>query len=369
MNRIILLLLLFFSGSLHSQFLLFPGDANNDGVANYIDVLPIGLAYGEEGPSREIPSTDWLPQQFFPFGQILPFSGVEYGFIDCDGNGIIDSLDIEAIALNYDSIQNMANPPPMPYTPSDTLFTTNIPELSVSFQVDTVFVSDTIRADIDIVYSDPINIEPALGVALGLEYDAEFVKDSLTLIFPDTISDDLMFVSAASNFLSFWRLPSEGRIELGAAGRGQNAINNTRTIATAMIIIEDIIVRSEGEIPFYFTLSDIMLLNANEQVLEINFHSDTLLLLDTLVNANELIIGEDIKVYPNPSRGYLTLESEGANIEQVRLINQMGQEVSVKDYNARRKVRFDALNIPRGIYILHIKTAKGWLIRKVVFMN
>ena len=122
MNRIIIVPFLLLYSFVNAQFLMFPGDTNNDGIANYYDILPIGLAYDSLGPPRELPSFNWEAQEFFPWGKILPFSGVEYGFIDCDGNGIIDSLDVEAIALNYDSMQMEANPPPMPYELPDTPF-------------------------------------------------------------------------------------------------------------------------------------------------------------------------------------------------------------------------------------------------------
>ena len=149
MNRIIVLPLLFLFNLSSAQFLMFPGDTNNDGIANYYDILPIGIAYNALGEPRPIPNIDWLPQDFFPWGQNLPFSGVEYAFIDCNGNGIIDSVDVEAIAHNYEMRQGEANPPPMPYELPDTLFTTDIPGLNISFSMDTAFVTDTFFAQIN----------------------------------------------------------------------------------------------------------------------------------------------------------------------------------------------------------------------------
>ncbi|MBK9013208.1 MAG: hypothetical protein IPM82_03480 [Saprospiraceae bacterium] len=118
--------LLSFLCSLHlaaQPIILFPGDANNDGVANQYDLLPIGVAYGQEGFPRPGATLDWLPQ-FLPqqWLQALPVSGVNLGFCDSDGNGLIDSFDIDAIALNFDSTQTGAQPPPMPYLLPDTCF-------------------------------------------------------------------------------------------------------------------------------------------------------------------------------------------------------------------------------------------------------
>jgi hypothetical protein len=346
---------------------MFPGDTNNDGIANYYDILPIGLAYNSAGPPREIPNIDWMPQEFFQWGQILPFSGVEYGFIDCDGNGIIDSLDVEAIAFNYDQMQLEANPPPMPYELPDTLFTTNIPELSISFNVDTVMVMDTFFAEIIINYPGPGDIEPALGIAFGLEYDAELVKDSLTVIFPDTIADDLMFISAASNFLSFYRLPQEGRIEMGAAGRGQNAINGPRVLAKVRFVVEDVIIRSV-EREFAFTFTDILLINVNEQVLEIGTFSDTIILIDTSsVLVEEVVLHDEIQVYPNPASDYITIESGDFNLKDVLIYNRLGQVVFSRKITNQNRIHIKIENLPHGIYFAKIHTDKGILTKKICF--
>jgi type IX secretion system substrate protein len=369
MNRIILLPLFFFCISLNAQFFMYPGDTNNDGVANYIDVLPIGLAYQGEGPPREIPVINWAQQEYFLFGQTLPFSGVDYGFIDCDGNGFIDSLDIEAIYINYESMQSNAFPFPQPYEPSDTLFTTNIPEVSISFEIDTAFVSDTILVAIEILFPGSLAVEPALGLALGLVYDTEFIKDSLTVIYPDTISDDLMFVTAASNYSSFWRLPDEGRMEIGAAGRGQNAISGSRTIATAFIVIEDVIIRSEGEKPFYFELTDVLLLNDQEQILEVNFHSDTLLLIDTVVGLVDLIYPDEVKIYPNPTRDDITIQSKKYPVQEVLFFNQLGQAIRRDLIAERRKFRLPTDSLSVGIYFLQIRTTGGIVVKKMIISN
>ena len=105
-----LLLLIFACAIAHSQVIMFPGDANNDGVANQYDILPVGVAYGMEGFPRPGASPIWQPQfQPFAWPQNLPVSGVNLAFVDSDGNGLIDSLDIDAIAFNFASTSFLAN--------------------------------------------------------------------------------------------------------------------------------------------------------------------------------------------------------------------------------------------------------------------
>lgn len=367
MNRIVVIPFLLVTSLVSAQFLMFPGDTNNDGVANYLDILPIGLGYNTPGIPREIPNINWIPQEFIPWGQILPFSGVEYGFIDCNGNGFIDSLDLDIIALNYDQMQVQANPPPMPYELPDTLFTTNVPGLNISFNVDTAYVTDTFFVQINLDYPGPGMPESALGIAFGLEYNADLVKDSLTVILPNTVPDDLMFITAASNFLDIYRLPAEGRIEIGAAGRGQNAINGPRNLATVQFIVEDVIIRSV-EKEFVFTFTDVLLINDQERVLEVGTFSDTIILVDTSsVFVEEVNLENEIEVFPNPSVNEITVKSGIYFLKEIQIFNQLGQEVRYQKITSQNVVHIFKENLPGGIYFLKIQTDKGILTKKICF--
>ncbi|MBK9013207.1 MAG: hypothetical protein IPM82_03475 [Saprospiraceae bacterium] len=63
----------------------------------------------------------------------------------------------------------------------------------------------------------------ALGIAFNLTYDPDNVKDSFTMVFPDTLPGDLMFVTATNTLAKSWRAVPSGSIGFGAAGLGMNA--------------------------------------------------------------------------------------------------------------------------------------------------
>ena len=77
-------------------------------------------------------------------------------------------------------------------------------------------------------------------------------------------------------------------------------------------------------------------------------------------------IGENsiaAKVYPNPTKGEITLEGEGIN--HVRIVNAYGQTV----YNAKvegEQVHVDMSNMAKGIYMMHIEANGGQAVRKIV---
>ena len=80
-------------------------------------------------------------------------------------------------------------------------------------------------------------------------------------------------------------------------------------------------------------------------------------------------IGEDssfngnIHIYPNPTKGEVTVSSEGLN--HIRIMNAYGQTV----YNAKMdsdQVRIDLSDMAKGVYMIHIEANGGQMVRKIV---
>jgi predicted outer membrane repeat protein len=73
---------------------VYPGDANNDGIVNEMDVLPLGVYWDLSGDSRGLPplwhrqaSKSWTPL------------GATYA--DCNGDGLVDESDLLVIGTNW----------------------------------------------------------------------------------------------------------------------------------------------------------------------------------------------------------------------------------------------------------------------------
>jgi hypothetical protein len=75
---------------------VYPGDANNDGMVDVRDILPIGLYYGKTGSSRLGGSNTWQKQFINE-----PWTPEQASYADCDGNGRVDSNDVIAIIQNW----------------------------------------------------------------------------------------------------------------------------------------------------------------------------------------------------------------------------------------------------------------------------
>ena len=78
------------------------GDANDDNIANNLDLLPIGLHHSATGTTRANASINWNCQPSQDWGTgINGNPNVDIKHVDCDGNGTINDADTNAIILNW----------------------------------------------------------------------------------------------------------------------------------------------------------------------------------------------------------------------------------------------------------------------------
>ncbi|MCB0706109.1 MAG: T9SS type A sorting domain-containing protein [Saprospiraceae bacterium] len=354
-----------------AQITMFPGDCNNDGTADQYDILPIGIAYQIEGSPRPDATLEWVPQLHpDPWGLQLPVSGVDLTFVDSDGNGIIDSFDLDPIALNFDSIQNQAMPLPLPYLPPDTCFSCPKPKLVITFDRDTAMVKDTFYAELVLVYEEEVPPSVgALGIAFGLNYDPLNVVDSLTSVFPDTMPGDLMFVTSTSSLARSWRVIPPGQIRFGAAGKGTNRFFATRLLGRVELVVEDMIIRLPMAVAtdFWLEADGILILNQFEQVVCLDsVVLDTLVLFDPVnaVKKQDNLLPY-ISFFPNPANDWIQVLSPNGALIQIEIWSLDGQlERQWRNVDTSEKLLFQGLE--PGVHLLKMYTPKGVLVEKMV---
>ncbi|MEO0732875.1 MAG: dockerin type I domain-containing protein, partial [Bacteroidota bacterium] len=110
-----LTLTFFFSAVLPAQeAMLWPGDVDNNGHVNGIDLLYWNHAYGAAGPVRAGASTDWVAQLMGEEWDRTYPSGHNFAYADVDGDGRVTSQDL-TVLFNH---QNRTHPMP----PADELY-------------------------------------------------------------------------------------------------------------------------------------------------------------------------------------------------------------------------------------------------------
>lgn len=101
---------LLFASWLSAQVTVWPGDVNQNGVVNNIDLLPIGLAYNFFGPERDSIATDWAAQEADPWNFSFP-GNINFANADCNGDGIINYFyDAFPIYVHYGNTHGTVTP-------------------------------------------------------------------------------------------------------------------------------------------------------------------------------------------------------------------------------------------------------------------
>ncbi len=83
---------------------VWPGDFNNDGIANNFDILYWGQAEGNSGQTRPSATNTWVGQP--ASGWTTDVNGINGKYQDGDGNGIVDLQDFQVLLDNYNSIHS-----------------------------------------------------------------------------------------------------------------------------------------------------------------------------------------------------------------------------------------------------------------------
>ncbi|MEL7423023.1 MAG: T9SS type A sorting domain-containing protein [Bacteroidota bacterium] len=345
--KILFVLLLAWPLSLDAQ-LLFPGDMNNDGIANHLDLLPLAIAYGTEGPPRPAASFDWFPQKSTPWDIGLPVTGIDLSFVDADGNGFLDSLDLDAIAINYDSTQTDAFPPPMPYILPDTFPVEERPRLSLSINRDEVSANDTIIVSIFLDIPNPDVFPPSnppTALACRITFDPTYINEEAIFYEPDPSAADLMYVAANVNTVDFGRSVTSGTIEFACGGRGMGALALSRPIGQMIIVIEDMIFL-EGDPGF--TIEDQVMINLNEEVIDLEVEGDALLVTNTQESPPVRI---DIEGFPNPSHGpFFVCPGEFSSAPNISVYDASGRLVHLDFEPVGSCFRTDLTVLSPGVY-------------------
>ena len=149
---------------------IWPGDINNNGVVNGIDLLYLGVAFDEEGPLRPDAGTSWQAHPMGDsWGQNFP-NGMNYAFADADGNGIVNEADLQSAIIS-----NFGNEHGTILTDEYSQYQgVSTPTLLLVPEAKHVAAGTMIEVDI-ILGSNNVPAQNVHGVAFRLNYDANLV--------------------------------------------------------------------------------------------------------------------------------------------------------------------------------------------------
>ncbi|HKR06626.1 MAG TPA: hypothetical protein VJY62_18475, partial [Bacteroidia bacterium] len=279
---------------------VWPGDANYDGVANNLDLLPIGLAYGSTGTIRPGATNNWTGQPANDWGQSIP-SGTDYKHVDCNGDGIINDADSVAIIQNYGQTH--------PFKLLPTVQNLLDPTLYFDIVVDTAGTSQQI--DVPLMFgTSTIPADSIYGLAFTVNYDTALVRaDSVNIDFTTswigTIGTDMITLQHND--------PLNGQLHVGMTRTDHNNISGFGQIAKITVVTVDNVSGRMASVPslfdtLTFTLSDVTIIDKDENIRNVTIGGDTLIIQDSTTTVHEILFSEKVKVYPNPAKDKLFVE-------------------------------------------------------------
>jgi hypothetical protein len=335
---------------------VWPGDANYDKIADYKDVLTIGVGYGKTGYSRDSISIAW---QAFPskaWTQKLA-SGVNYKHIDCNGDGTIDLKDVKAVSTNYGNKHKKSGEP--------ELAGANDPTVAVLFTNDTFYAGDTVHAEL---YAGTIQnpLVSAYGIGLDLTADAPFIV-------PGSLSFDFSCNTFCNTNNPIFYLKVNGAQAEGALVRTDHAgVNGSHKIGDIGFILKDSATynySSSGDL-LSVSMNELILIDTTGASLPINQDMGVAIVLKKRSGPVGIKPGKslekEIRVYPNPAKDILTVETGMVKVSEIVLYNAVGQRVFaiLKPQNGR--IQIPVTGFTSGMYFISASTEEGKLVRKII---
>jgi hypothetical protein len=343
--------------------MLWPGDVNNNGIVNGVDLLWLGLAYDANGPVRPGGNTEWT-QQFLGMPWEQSFScGLNYAYADTDGDGDVDGTDLaDAILPNFHqthgtpSPDGFANAEPGSKNPGITL----LPSATE--------VQPGEALEIKVLLGN--EILPAknfYGIALKMHYTTGLVNNNGSDI---TFAPLTNWIDPANEGVVkdlYYKDSTAGDLEVAMVRIDQLPVDGHGAIGSFSIIIEDIIV---GVAPqFELRIDSIMLIDQNDSITAVV--SDTVLItIKQKIRERETESESRLRISPNPSGPDVTvwrLESTEP-LQHLELIDGLGRAFPVNPQSAGDHLWLvpKPNNLPPGAYWLSGYTEKGTLLTQLI---
>jgi hypothetical protein len=350
---ILFCLALLTAAGLRSQILIvYPGDANNNGIANHVDLLQLGLQYNVTGPSRNVfPNTVWVGDTAVPWGGP---AFLDPGYADCDGNGIVDSLDVNAIVQNFGLTHGGAVG-----QDSNSFGGTSAPHLQLEIGIDSIFVQGTTQLALNInLGSNIIPVDSIYGFAFTIDFDPGII-DQLSFAFaPNSFALD------SGRSLRFVRIDTTlGKIYVAATNIDHVNRMGAGTIATIGMVMDDDI-RITGNWNLLFTPSALLAYSASGATIPIFPQADSLQI--TTGRPAPSIPGLDI--YPNPAHDRVSVSSTQFPIKKVLLLDAQGRYLVQNISPNPNLVTLNTDQLPQGCYFLEVHVQDRILRRKLVIL-
>lgn len=318
---------------------VWPGDVRVDGLVNVIDYWAVGLSFNKTGPIRPNATIQWQPE-------LAPDWSTTFTFIeetnrkhaDCNGNGIINIQDHEAIAQNWGLTHSFVsggdNPDFAKSLAPMALRQTETGDSELRIALDLGSLGHAVEGFSGLGF----RVEMTGGTAADFGFD---VSESWAGDLNEDLETMVIPLSANAWYVAMVRTAKEAVSGNGAIGHFIFPSGWPENIQ----VTEVMLLRNESDI---YTLDPINL--SPEQ---------------TATTVQEPS-GQTFRVYPNPATTTVQLvlpeNVDNGKVQLLDLRSSILQEASLSGMMHQ----LDVTDCPAGVYVVRIQTGKGFMQEKLV---
>ena len=339
---------------------VWPGDANVDSICNVIDLLPIGVYYGNDGPERTDEDGTWessfCDEWANPGGYTI---SPNPKFADCNGDGNIDANDTLIIVNNYGQAHGT-------YIPEEFIGGPDAALLHLAFFTDTVESGSEVVIPIQLG-SDATPATNIYGLAFQLDYDKSLiVPGSIRVTFNSgwlgTPGTDLLSLNSNDT--------TSGRLSVSVSRINHIAISGSGNIGEVSFVMEDNIAgKTLGNFSttMNFCVEQPLTINSFGDPVPVRVSCDSVIAYQITNDVNNFI-QENIIVFPNPAADQFQIKLPVDIIGDCELYNMYGQLISSQKINSNT-LQFKTNHLPSGTYTVMIKSENSVFTQKIIVQH
>jgi len=327
---------------------VYPGDANEDFAVDIDDVLAVGVAYGATGPTRPMASSNWQGQICNNWASTFA-SGANYKFADCNGDGTVDSVDLDDITLNWQ------------YSHGKTTTTASgaatDPPLYFTLSKDSAEAGDTITAFL-YLGTKAIPANNIYGVWMELDYGNDFMGPNQ--VRPDFGSSWLGTLK--KDMISFGFDDWGNRRYYTCLSR-INQKNNSGygQIGKFTIMMPDNIGgKREVTDVFKLNIGAYKCISISQNLVSLNPTSNSIKIYQFKNGiAPNMQRNIAMELYPNPAHQSVHIKASGGSLQKTTIEDMLGHVMAEKNTENLQETELDISSLPTGMYIVRTYTTSG----------
>ncbi len=355
------LVLLVFGSTLKGQGVVYPGDVNNNGVVNHVDLLYLNSVLNQIGPARDEFGTEFEPFEINPWGFNIPGTTLDAAFADCNGDGFITQADVFAIDENYYMEHGI---------PVEDVFTegeiSSDPKLTLEFDYD---IEDFLLLEITI--SNETEIEDLQGVAIKLKFDEEIFSPIGIIEYDDSwLGDESELIG--TGIMPDFEFESTS-YAIARKGDLGPATGDGVLLRAGFIIIGDVIALSLEDFETEVILESAKFVGPTLGEIPVVYDTVQIFIpqeeMEFLTNTKDIkIASSEVNIFPNPNNGQFVIDTKQININYMELYDVLGKKVNqLPGFN--HQTQLDFTRKESGIYYLKLHSDERIFTKKIIIEN